>query len=98
MLQHTDALLKVTIVPRTSAVLPWVLPSTHDYRKLFSPEKPMDRMCMALGGRVVESLAFNKITTGAQKVAKMTYAQIRDFGFNDAVELVSFEMGQVETL
>ena len=24
----------------------------------------MDRMCMALGGRVAESLTFNKITTG----------------------------------
>jgi spastic paraplegia protein 7 len=37
-------------------------------------------MCMALGGRVAESLIFNKITTGAQndlqKVTKMAYAQV----------------------
>jgi spastic paraplegia 7 len=37
-------------------------------------------MCMALGGRVAESLTFNKITTGAQndlqKVTKMAFAQV----------------------
>ena len=52
---------------------------------------------MALGGRVVESHVVNKITTGAhndlKKVAKIAYAQIKDFGINDAVGLVSFEMG-----
>jgi len=35
---------------------------------------------MALGGRVAESLTFNRITTGAhndlQKVTKMAYAQV----------------------
>lgn len=37
-------------------------------------------MCMALGGRVAESLTFNSVTTGAQndldKVTKMAYAQV----------------------
>ena len=51
---------------------------------------------MALGGRVAESLTFNKITTGAQndldKVTKMAYSQIREFGFNQDVGLVSFDM------
>lgn len=35
---------------------------------------------MALGGRVAESLVFNRVTTGAQndleKVTKMAYAQV----------------------
>lgn len=39
-----------------------------------------ERMCMALGGRVAESLVFNRVTTGAQndldKVTKMAYAQV----------------------
>ena len=57
----------------------------------------MVRMCMALGGRVAESLTFNRITTGAQndlqKVTQMANAQIKQFGFNDVVGLVSFEEG-----
>jgi len=97
MLEHTDALLKVTIIPRTSAALGFAQYTPVD-KKLFSPEELMDRMCMALGGRVAESLTFNKITTGAQndleKVTKMAYAQIREFGFNENIGLVSFEMGQ----
>jgi len=101
MLQHTDALLKVTILPRTSQALGFAQYTPVD-KKLFSPEELMDRMCMALGGRVAESLTFNRITTGAQndleKVTKMAYAQIRDFGFNEAVGLVSFEPTQGKKL
>merc|ERR1719391_1348629 len=97
MLEHTDAFLKVTILPRTSQALGFAQYTPQD-KKLFSPEEMMDRMCMALGGRVAESLTFNRITTGAQndleKVTKMAYAQIRDFGFNEAVGLVSFEPNQ----
>jgi len=97
MLKHTDALLKVTIIPRTSAALGFAQYTPVD-KKLFSPEELRDRMCMALGGRVAESLTFNRITTGAQndleKVTKMAYAQIREFGFSETVGLVSFEMNQ----
>jgi len=95
LLEHTDALLKVTIIPRTSQALGFAQYTPQD-KKLYSPEELMDRMCMALGGRVAESLTFNRVTTGAQndleKVTKMAYAQIRDFGFNATVGNVSFEM------
>merc|ERR1712083_275290 len=97
MLEHTDALLKVTIIPRTSAALGFAQYTPLD-KKLFSPEEFMDRMCMALGGRVAESLTFNKITTGAQsdldKVTKMAYAQIREFGFSENVGLMSFDQNE----
>jgi len=95
MLEHTDALLKVTIIPRTSAALGFAQYTPQD-KKLFSPEELSDRMCMALGGRVAEALTFNKITTGAQndldRVTKMAYSQIREFGFSNEVGLVSFDL------
>lgn len=51
-------------------------------------------MCMTLGGRVAESLIFNRVTTGAQndleKVTKMAYAQIKEYGMNSHVGLVCF--------
>lgn len=50
---------------------------------------------MALGGRVAESLTFNRVTTGAQndleKVTKMAYAQIRQYGMNEKIGLISFD-------
>lgn len=61
-----------------------------------------ERMCMALGGRVAESLTFNKITTGAQndlqKVTKMAYAQVRIYGMSEAVGLISFPEEEIKEI
>ncbi|CAH1269027.1 SPG7 [Branchiostoma lanceolatum] len=93
LLEHTDALLKVTIVPRTSAALGFAqyLPKEQ---YLYSQEELFDRMCMALGGRAAEAIIFNRVTTGAsddlKKVTKMAYAQIKQFGMNPNVGYLSF--------
>ncbi|PNF17073.1 Paraplegin [Cryptotermes secundus] len=93
MLRYTDALLKVTIVPRTNLALGFAQYMPTD-QKLYSREELFERMCMALGGRVAESLTFNRITTGAQndleKVTKMAFAQVRVYGMSKSVGLVSF--------
>lgn len=117
LLKHTDALLKITIVPRTNLALGFAQYLPKD-QKLFSQEEVsvcnfwsgifhdflqlFDRMCMALGGRVAESLTFNKVTTGAQndleKVTKMAYAQVREYGMNEPVGLVSFTEEEIKEL
>lgn len=93
LLKYTDALLKVTIVPRTTAVLGFAMNLPSD-QKLYSREELFDKMCMALGGQVAESLTFNQISTGAQndlkKVTDMAYAQIRSFGMDQVVGPLSF--------
>lgn len=93
MLEHTDALLKISIIPRTSNVLGFAQYSPSD-KKLYTTEQLFEKMCMALGGRVAESLIFNKVTTGAQddlkKVTKLAYNQIRSFGMNERVGYISF--------
>ncbi|XP_043287010.1 paraplegin [Venturia canescens] len=97
LLEHTDALLKVSIVPRTNLALGFAQYTPTD-QKLYTKEQLFERMCMALGGRVAESLTFNRITTGAQndlsKVTKMAYAQVQQFGMNENVGLVSFDEEQ----
>lgn len=59
-------------------------------------------MCMALGGRVAESLTFNKVTTGAQndleKVTKIAYAQVREYGMSESVGLISFTEQEIKEL
>jgi spastic paraplegia protein 7 len=53
---------------------------------------------MALGGRVAESITFNRVTTGAkndlEKVTKIAYAQIRQYGMNERIGLISFDEEQ----
>ncbi|KAF2901674.1 hypothetical protein ILUMI_04517 [Ignelater luminosus] len=99
MLEHTDAFLKVTIIPRTNLALGFAQYIPRD-QKLYTKEELFERMCMALGGRVAESLTFNKVTTGAQndlqKVTKMAYAQVKEFGMNETVGLVSFPEAEIK--
>jgi len=93
LLEHTDPLLKVSIVPRTTNILGFAqyLPSDQ---KLYSPRQFFDRMCMALGGRAAELIKFNHLSTGAQddlkKVTEMAMAQITEYGFDPVVGHLSF--------
>lgn len=93
LLEHTDALLKVTIVPRTSAVLGFAQYKPSE-QKLYNKEELFEKMCMALGGRVAEAIIFNSVTTGAkddlEKVTHMAYDQIKKYGMGDSLGLLSF--------
>jgi len=92
-LEHAYPLVKVTIVPRGDAALGYAqyLPKE---KYLTIKEEILDRMCMALGGRAVEELMFNKISTGAlsdlQSVTKMAYAMVSVYGMNDKIGNISF--------
>lgn len=94
MLPHTDALLKVSIVPRTTNVLGFARYLPPD-RMLYSEEELFERMCMALGGRVAESLTFNHVSSGAQndleKVTKLAYSMIQVYGMDPTVGQLSFD-------
>ncbi|XP_033010757.1 AFG3-like protein 2 isoform X1 [Lacerta agilis] len=93
-LEHADPLLKVSIIPRGKGLgYAQYLPKEQ---YLYTKEQLLDRMCMTLGGRVSEQIFFGKITTGAQddlrKVTQSAYAQIVQFGMNDKVGQISFEL------
>lgn len=93
LLEHTEAVLKVSIAPRTNAALGFaqILPKEQ---YLFTKEQLFERMCMALGGRVAEAITFNKVTTGAQddlqKVTKVAYSMVKCYGMVEAIGHVSF--------
>ncbi|VVC30093.1 ATPase, AAA-type, core,Peptidase, FtsH,Peptidase M41, FtsH extracellular,Peptidase M41,P-loop containing [Cinara cedri] len=93
LLPTTDALLKVTIVPRTNAALGFAQ-YTPTERYLLSKQALFEKMCLGLGGRVAESIVFNSITTGAQndldKVTKIANSQVRQYGMNEQIGLLSF--------
>ncbi|XP_046836751.1 paraplegin [Vespa crabro] len=94
LLKYTDALLKVTIVPRTNLSLGFAQYTESDH-KLQSKEELHEKMCMMLGGRAAENLIFNQITTGAQndleKVTKLAYLQIQQYGMCPTLGLLSFD-------
>jgi len=63
-LEHSNPLLKITIIPRSKGSLGFAqyLP---DEMSLYGKEQLIDMMKVSLGGRVAESIFFGKVTTGA---------------------------------
>lgn len=60
-LEHSNPLLKVTIVPRSSGALGFAqyLP---DEISLYTTEQLTDMICTALGGRVAEEIFFKRVS------------------------------------
>ena len=94
-LNHTDPVVKVSIVPRGLAALGYAQ-SLPDERYLYSKEALIDRMVMMMGGRVAEEIIFGRITTGAQndleRITAMAYAMVVDYGMSERIGYVSFNM------
>jgi len=94
-LENTDPVVKVSIVPRGLAALGYAqyLP---EERYLYTREALMDRMTMAIGGRVAEEIIFGRISTGAQndleRITKMAYAMVVDYGMSERIGYVSFNL------
>jgi AFG3 family protein len=92
-LEHTDPLVKVSIVPRGVAALGYAqyLPKEQF---LYQTDQLIDEMCMTLGGRAAEELMFEKISTGAlsdlERVTKMAYSIVAVYGMNERIGNVSF--------
>ncbi len=94
-LKYTDPVVKVSIVPRGLAALGYAqyLP---EERYLYTKEALVDRMTMAVGGRVAEEIVFRRISTGAQndleRITKLAYAMVVDYGMSEKVGYVSFNL------
>ncbi|CAI7766165.1 unnamed protein product [Closterium sp. NIES-53] len=92
-LQHTEPLLKVSIVPRGTAALGFAqyLPNEN---LLMTKDQLIDMTCMALGGRAAEQVLLGSVSTGAQndleRVTKTTYNRVAVYGFSDKLGLLSF--------
>ncbi|KAG2493646.1 hypothetical protein HYH03_008163 [Edaphochlamys debaryana] len=94
-LEYAEPLLKVSIVPRGTAVLGFAqyLPNEN---VLLTKEQLLDRVCATLGGRAAEQVMLGKISTGAvndlERITQMAYSQVAVYGMNEKVGLVSFRM------
>lgn len=77
-LQYANPLVKVTIVPRGSALgAAWYMP---EERQITTKEEMLDEICATLGGRAAEEICVGRISTGAmndlETVTKRAYGMI----------------------
>lgn len=97
-LEHTDPVLKVSIVPRGLAALGYTLQTPLEDRFLMTREELIDRICVLLGGRVAEELTFGKISTGAQndleRITNMAFAMVAIYGMSEELGYLSYNDSQ----
>ena len=97
MLPGTDPVHKVTIIPHGMALgVTQQLPvdDRYHYPKVYL----VNRLCVALGGRVAERLIFNDISTGAQSDLKMVNdlaeKMVCQWGMSDKIGAMTFTRGE----
>jgi cell division protease FtsH len=86
LLEHADPVQKISVISRGMAAGYTKSMPTED-RMFYSRPQLMDRITMALGGRVAEEVTFGEITTGAsndlEQVTGMARAMVTRYGMSE---------------
>jgi cell division protease FtsH len=91
-LPHTDAVNKITIIPRGRAAgITWFLPEERDFK---FKDQLQSELSVAFGGRVAEQLVLGRISTGASNDIKMAtdlaQKMVRNWGMSDDLGPLSY--------
>jgi cell division protease FtsH len=95
-LPETDAVNKITIIPRGRAAgVTWFLPEERDFKFRDQLES---ELAVAYGGRVAEEIVFNRISTGAANDIKQATAlaekMVRSWGMSDNLGPLNYAKGE----
>jgi cell division protease FtsH len=95
-LPETDAVNKITIVPRGRAAgVTWFLPEERDFRYKDQLES---ELAVAFGGRVAEEIVFKRISTGAandiKQATDLAQQMIRTWGMSEELGPLSYAKGE----
>jgi cell division protease FtsH len=97
--ESSDTIQKITIVPRSSA-MGYVWQVSDRDRVLNNRSYYVDRIAVALGGRVAEEIIFGEITTGAsgdiQTLTNMARAMVTKYGMS--ANMGPLQFGQQDEL
>mmetsp|Transcript_8464 Transcript_8464/g.4581 ORF Transcript_8464/g.4581 Transcript_8464/m.4581 type:complete len:622 (+) Transcript_8464:1312-3177(+) len=84
-LPETDAINKITIIPRGRAAgITWFLPEERDFKYKGQLE---NELCVAFGGRAAEEVVFGRISTGAtndiKQATELAQKMVRIWGMSE---------------
>lgn len=93
MLKHADPVHKVTIIPRGRAG-GYTLMLPKEDRSYATRSELLDRLKVAMGGRVAEEIVLNEISTGAsqdiQQASRIVRAMIMQYGMSNKLGPVAY--------
>ncbi|MEJ2097943.1 MAG: ATP-dependent zinc metalloprotease FtsH [Deltaproteobacteria bacterium] len=89
---YTDAVNKITIIPRGRAAgVTWFLPEERDFKY---KDQLQSELAVAFGGRVAEEIVFQRISTGASNDIKqatdLAQKMVRAWGMSEALGPLSY--------
>jgi cell division protease FtsH len=95
-LPETDAVNKITIIPRGRAAgVTWFLPEERDFKYKDQLES---ELAVAFGGRVAEEVVFNRISTGAandiKQATELAQQMVRSWGMSESLGPLSYAKGE----
>ena len=95
-LPETDAVNKITIIPRGRAAgITWFLPEEREFKY---KDQLKNELSVAFGGRVAEEIIFNRISTGASNDIKqatdIAQKMIRSWGMSETLGPLSYAKGE----
>ncbi len=96
LLPGTDAVNKITIIPRGHAVgITWFLPEESDFKYKDQLESELS---VAFAGRVAEEIVFNRISTGAandiKQATDIAQKMVRSWGMSNGLGPLSYAKNQ----
>ena len=93
-LPHADPVHRVTIIPRSIGALGVTLQLPSEERYLMTKDQLLDRVCVMMGGRAAEELAFGDVSTGAHNDLERASETVRQmvcrFGMSESLGPVTF--------
>lgn len=97
LLKHADPVHKVTIIPRGRAG-GYTLMLPKEDRNYATKSELLDRLKVAMGGRVAEEVVLKEISTGAsqdiQQATRIVRGMVMQYGMSDVLGPVAYGEGQ----
>ncbi|WP_025641798.1 ATP-dependent zinc metalloprotease FtsH [Schnuerera ultunensis] len=102
MLEGTDPVAKITIVPRTMGALGYTLQLPEKEKYLLSKEDLQNELCILFGGRAAEEIKFNLVSTGAsndiEKATEIARNMVTKYGMSDKFGMMGLESSSAQYL
>ena len=93
MIDDTNPVQKISIIPRGVGALGYTLNSPIEDRYLMTKPELLGRICGLLGGRAAEDLVFNENSTGAandlMRATQLAESMVKEYGMSETLGLVA---------
>ena len=93
--KDAEPVQKITIIPRTSGALGYVLQTPEEEKFLLSKKEILARLVVCMGGRAAEEIVFDSVTTGAsndiQQATNLARAMVTQYGMSEKFGLMGLE-------